>query len=191
MTGGCGTIFAKADTLEEFVFSQVLPLADNPKLRDAIRTAEKGSADEAAALIHDNAEDSTMLEQLETDYTDRAISRAAFMKQSGRLRERIEDRSGQIAAMRGHSALDRLGGSVTADWDTMSADDKRLVTLAIIDHIDVRSAGKAGRYDPTRLRIYLRFEAVLGKGIPVDLRGYNIHFAHPSLIRSASATRSA
>lgn len=90
-------------------------------------------------------------------------SRQAFLRQSQRLPERIEARDAQLATLRGHSALDRLGGGVQANWDSMSADDKRSVIQSLVARIEVAKATNLGShvFDPERVSMEWRSEKIL------------------------------
>ncbi len=161
VTGACGTIFAKADTLDEYVFSQILPIADDPKLRDAIRAAEQDSADETAELVREQAKDQAKLDQWDEDYSDGKASRASWLKQTGRLRERMEERAGTIAGMRGTSILDRLGYDVQERWPTLSADERKMILQAMVVEISVKPAVRGRtKFDPDRVDILWRYATV-------------------------------
>lgn len=161
VTGACGTIFAKADTLDEYVFAQVLPLADDPKLRDAVRAVEQGAADEAAGLIRARAEDLASRDQWDQDYSDGLVKRAQWMKQITHLNERIEGYDVQIAGMRSTSVLDRLGFDVQERWPTMSADERKMILSALVTEILVKPANRGSRkFDPNRVEIVWRYATV-------------------------------
>jgi len=157
--GGCG-VSINADRVEEYVYSLVLPLADDPALLDAIRTAEAGDQSEAAELVSANAADTAKLAELADMLGDGDLDRAVYLKQSKRLSDRINSRLSALVSLRGQSALDRLGGSVRSDWERMSADDRRMVTLAIIEDVRVARAARKGPFDPERLTIRYRFDVI-------------------------------
>jgi hypothetical protein len=52
----------------------------------------------------------------------------------------IAARDAQLVTLRGHSALDRLGGDVQAKWDSMSADDRRSIIQSLVARIEVAKA---------------------------------------------------
>jgi site-specific DNA recombinase len=161
-TGGCGHIFISADRVEKYVFGIMVPLADSPDLRDAVRADEAGQVDEARALVTENAADERMLGQLDADYADQVMPRPTYLTQSQRLRARIEDRTNRLSALRGRSALDRLGGQVRDHWAAMSADDRRLITSSLITKIEVSRTSKPGSnvFDIGRLKIEWRYDVV-------------------------------
>jgi len=158
-SGGCGHIFISADNVESYVTGRLLPLMDSPVMRQAVTEGTEDQAAAARALVVENAADEKMLRLLEDDYGDRAITRQVFLRQSQRITSRIEARLSQIAALRGHSALDRLGGQVAQQWGSMTSDEQRAVFLTLITKIRVKRATHHGsnRFDPTRLRFVWQF----------------------------------
>jgi len=156
-SGGCGlTVSARA--IERHIFALVLPLADSPAMRDLIAADEAGQADEARRLVAENAEDEKTIVQLDTDYyEERVIDRARWIKQTQRLRARIDERHSRLGALRGRSALDRLGGHVRETWDNMNAEDKRAVVSTFVPTVRVkRPTGYGSRFDPKRISVTWR-----------------------------------
>jgi site-specific DNA recombinase len=159
--GGCGHVMISANAVERYVYDILLPLADSPGLRDLVRSEEAGDINEATKLVLENAKDEKQLAQMDNDYADQVIPRATFLKQSNRLRDRIESRTSKLSALRGYSALDRLGGQVQDQWDEMSADDKRMIVQSLVTAIEVSPVRVGlGYFDPTRLKMNFRFESI-------------------------------
>ena len=102
---------------------------------------------------------------------DREIDRATYARQSTRLRTRIEERAAQLTSRRGSSVLDHLGGHVEEQWDTMSADDQRLVLQTFVESILVAPNPVKGRnrFDPSRLSIRYAFPSLARLFPDVDL----------------------
>jgi DNA invertase Pin-like site-specific DNA recombinase len=159
MYGGCG-VNVNADRAEGVIYSEMLPLADDPKLRDVVAQEEAGTAEQAERLVLENATDGRKLAELSDMLTDDEMDRATYTKQSKKLRRRIEGRQVQLAGMRTQSALDRLGGNVESSWDSMTPEDRLMVTKALIDHVKVSSASRRGVFDPDRLDIVWKYEAI-------------------------------
>jgi site-specific DNA recombinase len=164
-TGGCGHVMVTASHLERHVFGIMLPLADAPDILAAVRDEESAEASQASKLLAENSEDEKMLNQWASDYSDRVVSRADYLKQRARLAKRIEERTEALVVLRGSSALDRLGGQVQESWSTMSAEDKRLITQSLISEVRVRTARRRGSniFDTGRVDIRWRHEAVAGR----------------------------
>lgn len=162
ISGGCGHMWVMADPIEEYIFSVALPIADQPHLRDEIAKAEAGTDDDRAKLIHEKAEDERMLSQLDDDYADRVIPRARYLKQSQRLQERIEDTTSKIAAMRGYSVLNRLGGQVQETWDDMTAEEQRMILDALFSEIFIvsKTEGPNNRFNRDRVGMIGRWQTV-------------------------------
>jgi site-specific DNA recombinase len=159
--GGCGHVMISADAVERYVNGLLLPMADSPGLRDLIRSEEAADVNEATNLVLENAEDEKQLAQMDNDYADRVIPRATFLKQSNRLRDRMEGRTNKLSALRGYSALDRLGGQVQDRWNEMSADDKRMILQSLVASIEVSPVPVGlGYFDSNRLRMIFRFESL-------------------------------
>ena len=161
-SGGCGHIFVTSDMVESYIKGRLLPLVDSPTMRQAVTEGTEDQAAAARQLVLENAADEKMLRQLEDDYADRAITRPVFLRQSQRVTSRIEGRLARIAALRGHSALDRLGGQVAQQWESMTTDEQRAVFLTLVTKIRVKPATHYGskQFDPKRLRFVWRFAAL-------------------------------
>ena len=160
--GGCGHVFVNADLVEAHVFGILLPLADQPGLRAVIAGEEGEEQAEAQRLVTENAADERMLSRLDDDYADEAIPRSTYLRQSQRLRSRVDDRHARLAAMRGRSALDRLGGHVAERWPEMTAEDRRSIVLSLVSGIDLRRSAVLGgaKFDMSRLAFRWRFDAL-------------------------------
>jgi DNA invertase Pin-like site-specific DNA recombinase len=160
LRGGCG-LHINADRVEEHVYRLVLPMADNPAVSDAIRSAEASNADEMAAIIASNSADTTKLAEIADMFMNGELDRATYAKMKTTLEERIDGRQTQLAGMRGQSALDRLGGQVVENWDEMSPDDKRMVLFAMIESVHIAKATRKGAaFDTGRVRIMWRYDAI-------------------------------
>jgi site-specific DNA recombinase len=167
---GCGRVSINADKTEAVIFPVVLKLADMPDMRNALRAEVCGDAAELASLIAANERDEVKLAEALEMYDSGEMDRASYGKLHKVVTDRVQGRVQRLSALHGQSALDRLGGSVRNSWDGMSAEDKRLITLAILDHVEVKSARKrGGRFDPQRLLLVLRFDVAWGKDF--DLGG--------------------
>ena len=160
--GGCGHVHVAADHIEKYIYDLMLPMADMPALRDVLRAEESGDRDEIRKLVQAKSKDEQKLTELGDDYADGTITRAVYQRQTKRLSARIAVCDGRISALAGQSALDRLGGSVQADWDGMTADDKRLITRSLISEIRVTPAIRRGSnvFDRDRIKITWRYESI-------------------------------
>ena len=140
------------------------------EVRDVLHAEDKDTTDAARDLVLANAEDEKMLSQLSDDYADRILDRLTYLKQSQRLRKRIEDRESTLATIRGGTALSHIGGEVRALWPEMSAEDKRSIILSILECIEVGPVVKFGsnRFDPDRLTFVWRKR--------VDIESVNVAF---------------
>jgi len=160
--GGCGHVHVAADHIEKYVYGLMLPMADMPDLRDVLRAEESGDREEIRELVQAKSKVEQKLTELGDDYADGTLTKAVFQRQTKRLSERSAGYDGRISALAGQSALDRLGGSVEADWDDMTADDKRLITRSLISEIRVTPAIRRGSnvFDTDRVKITWRYDSI-------------------------------
>ncbi|HXY44200.1 MAG TPA: zinc ribbon domain-containing protein, partial [Acidimicrobiales bacterium] len=161
--GRCGHVFVTAGAVEARVAEVLLPVADSSGLRDLIDEQEGDVRERAAELVVANAQDEKKLTELDDMFGDGTLPKDAYLRQANRLRERVRQRAAELQTLRGTSALSRLGGDVTGSWESMSADDKRLVAQALLMAVDVTPASRRGSnlFDPKRLRFVWRWDALL------------------------------
>src|SRR5450759_735754 len=55
-TGGCGKVYVSGDRIEEFVFGELLPRADNPALRDIPQAEHSHDRDEIKKLVQEKSD---------------------------------------------------------------------------------------------------------------------------------------
>jgi site-specific DNA recombinase len=159
---GCGKLSIKADAVEEYVFALLLPMADSPDMRNVLRAEDEQGTQRVREILVANAKDEAKTQEYSDMFDEDEIDRATYVKRSGKLRDRITAREAQLTTIRGKSALSRLGGSVMAEWDEMSADDQRSILLSLVTDITVKPVLKHGynHFDPDRLNIGWRTEAI-------------------------------
>jgi len=159
--GGCGHVFITGKHVEDFVFSMVLDMADSEGMRGELRSQQAGDLEQAQRLVLDNAKDEQKLAELDDLFGDSKIPRSMYLKQRHRLDTRIINRHEQLSALRGQSALDRLGGNLRTHWADMSADEKRVIVLTVADSVLVSRSTRRGSnvFDPSRVNIRVRSEA--------------------------------
>ena len=82
------------------------------------------------------------------------IDAGTYGRRTKKLRDRTEAIEAQIASMRSHSALDRLGGEVQTRWDSMTPGDRTLILSTVIEEIVITRSTKPkgyNRLDPNRV----------------------------------------
>jgi DNA invertase Pin-like site-specific DNA recombinase len=158
--GGCGRVTINADRTEAFVYSELIPLADNPNLRNIIRAEEASGAAGVRKLIMERSQAEAKLDEWDDKFTNNECDGRSHAKQTKILRDRIATVTAQITSHRGQNALDRLGGSVEDEWHTLRTDDRRLILESIVSGIRVARTGHTGRYDPERLAFQWRIETM-------------------------------
>lgn len=158
---GCGGVSISADQLERYVFDLVLPLADSPDVRDAMRDEDEINTQQAQELVEGNDVDKKK-DQMSDDYADGVLDRQTFLRQLRRLDDRIATRDKQLATMTGQNPLDRLTGGVEATWDSMPVENKRAIIQSLVGRIEVGKVIVQGshRFDPRRVSISWRPAAV-------------------------------
>jgi site-specific DNA recombinase len=160
---GCGGVRIGAERVESFVFALLLPLADAAIVREALKTQEQGDVQETRQLVVENAADETTILELEADYYQhKVIDRTTFLRQTRVLNDRIDQRDGRLAALRGKSALDLSEGQAGRDWDKKTADQKRLVVLSLVKEIRIgrHSVKGSNGLDVSRISFIWRFDAL-------------------------------
>jgi hypothetical protein len=183
LAGCCGKMWIKAQPVEDFVLGILLPYVDLPSFRQALAGAQSDWIEEAKALVAAIAEDEKLKKELADDYYQHhQIDKRTFLHQTKVADARITLASDKLASLRGESVLDKLGGDIQGQWDSLSADDKRLVIESVVTEISVMRPFVRGRnrFDSDRVTMTLRFEAVFGKGGRHLLRGANIKWASPT-----------
>ena len=155
---GCGKISVNADMYEHYVLSLLLPMADDPDLRDVIRSADEGSATEIQGLLVANAEDEARIKEL----AEQRLAPIDLVTAIKPIRADIEARTTKLHTLRGQSALSRLGGDVRSQWHEMAADDKRAILLSLVEYIEVKPSARQGRnkFDMKRLKFVFRYEGM-------------------------------
>lgn len=158
-SGGCGRVRVNADQAEEVVFNKVLPLVDDPYTRSLAAGQSAAQREEIDTLLVANADDEAVIQRLSEDFycPEPIIDRATFVRRTQALRRQIEQRQHQIAALRGHSALDRFKGSVTEHWTELTADEQRAIVQSLVRVVDVLP-GARGKFDPGRLQVRWRWD---------------------------------
>ena len=163
--GGCGSIWIVADILEEYVFGLLLPLLDSPDVRGAVAEHESVTNEEAAALVAEKTKNNHKIEEYGDLFDADQIDAGIFGRRTKRLRERNEAIEAQIASMRGHSALDRLGGEVQAQWDSMTPEDRTLILSTVVEEIVITRSTKPkgfNRLDPNRVKFKFLLHTITG-----------------------------
>jgi DNA invertase Pin-like site-specific DNA recombinase len=169
--GGCNRIFIQADPAEAWVQFRLIPWADDPRLRSVLAEAVGVEVEKTKELVAANAADEETCKMWADMLTRHDTSPEEYVRQTKSVRAGIEARHAQMAAMKGQSVLDRLGGSVVKSWDGLTAEDQRAVISALVESITVMSVGRS-RPDPwTRMRFQWRTIEMLEDGQMIDEYG--------------------
>jgi len=163
--GGCGSIWIVADILEQYVFRLLLPLLDSPDVRGAIAEHESVTNEEIAVLVAEKTKNSHKIEDYGDLFDADQIDAGTYGRRTKKLRDRTEAIEAQIASMRSHSALDRLGGEVQAQWDSMTPEDRTLLLSTVIEEIVITRSTKPkgyNRLDPSRVNFKFLKHTITG-----------------------------
>jgi DNA invertase Pin-like site-specific DNA recombinase len=154
--GGCHHVFVLAEPAEAFVETAVLRRLAGPRLERARARLASSSADSDAALFSKIAADEQMVADLAVDYTDRRLSRAAFLAANDRVQARLDGLRGRLADRARPDVLEGLG-DLRAEWPHLSTDRRRAVLDAVLTSVSVAPVGRArNRFDSDRLRLVWR-----------------------------------
>jgi hypothetical protein len=201
MTGGCGRVHVKADTIEDYVRRTVVPVADSPAFLDEVFAVESEHAEEARTLVAENSADEHKLTELGDMFGNDEVDRATYTRQSKRLRDRIAERTAQLAGLRGQSALGRYTewdadagrylGTVERSWESMPTEDKRLVLLSVVESISVGKASRPGSnsFDTRRIGIHWNYRNLARLSGNEDDPAWRAEIAAADYMRSRRQSR--
>lgn len=132
--------------VEEYVVALVLDRIERDGLGGARADVER-----SAELRDANAVDETKLAGLIDAFVGQADADAPeFRAATGRLREQIRVRNGELAAILGR-AVEVDPATIRADWPGLSFDAQRRIIDATVESVTVAPARRSGRFDPARL----------------------------------------
>jgi DNA invertase Pin-like site-specific DNA recombinase len=161
-TGGCGKVYVSGDRIEEFVFGELLPLADNPALRDIVRAEQSQDRDELVKLVQEKSDYEHKLVKFRGYLANDTWTEHEYNQEKRKVSAAKDQIDARIAGLQGQSVLDRLGGQVQDEWDSMTADDKRGILKSLVTEIRVTPAIRRGSnvFDPRRVTIIYRFDSM-------------------------------
>lgn len=160
---GCGKVFVTAHHVEAVVDELILSLLDDPRTAAITAGQAAEEQDEIRGLIQANAKDQKRIGKLEDAFAaPDGISLAGLQRNRRPILAEIEKRNARIAALKGTSAIDRIGGNPREVWDSMDADDKRAVLLSLLTKIVVKPKARGGFnvFDPDRIEYEWRYDAL-------------------------------
>jgi len=136
--GGCGKLRIANDALEEFVARMAFARLDAPAASvglDAERTAV-----EELALRKTLTDDQAALQRVEDDHYDGVLDRPSYLRQRGRLEERMAETSARLARLtRRHVLSGVTSGAVAGKlWDERDVAWRRTLLSAVIEHIVIK-----------------------------------------------------
>lgn len=166
--GGCGSVYALADPIEQTVTTRVQILADSAGARRHVMT-ERTRRDSALGAVMDemHAAESSLDEITRAHFVDKVVSRPQFLSISRELEERIAKLGERVAGMQGANTLEQHAGNVTEAWPTLTLEQQRSVIQGVLQSIVLLPAqpGKVrNKWDPDRLQIVPRWDVASAAG---------------------------
>ena len=167
--GGCGKLNITADHVEQYVVDLILPLADMPDVREALRAEDAESAQAAQEMVLLIANENRKLSDIDEMYANDEMSRESYIKQAKIIRDHLGTYESRLSTFQGRTALSHYAGEVQSSWKDMPADDQRSILLSVLEYIEVRPVVRFGsnKFDPNRLRFKFR------KSVDIE----NVHVA--------------
>jgi hypothetical protein len=151
---GCGGTAVTAETLEAVITEAVLQRVDSPALAQAL--AERADKHHGECPIQ-LAQLEQRLAQLDHDfYVEGHLDRKRWLTVKAELEDRRRTLLAQITARTQTTALNgyTTAGVLRATWPRLSIDQRRAILTALIGHITIKPATKAGRrFDTERIDI--------------------------------------
>jgi len=160
---GCGRLSISQRLYEHRILAMIVPMADEPELRNLIEAADAGDYEEAQALRVTIAKDRKTLQQIEDDhYIEQTLDRPAFLRLSKNIKAQIEQKEAKLLSFNSRSALGYLGGGVMSRWNKMDADDQRAIIKSMVEYIEVKPSETPGRtsIDMSRINFVWRYEGI-------------------------------
>jgi site-specific DNA recombinase len=160
---GCGRLSLSQRLYENRILGFIVPMADEPELRNLIEAADADDYSQAQELRVSIAKDKQKLEQIEDDhYVEETIDRPAYLRLSKKFKAQIEQKQAKLLTFQSRSALGHLGGDVMSHWSSMDADDQRAIILSMVEYIEVLPAETPGRtsIDMSRIRYEWKYEGI-------------------------------
>ena len=163
MGKGCGGVVRRMAPLEAAVRDVWLTAVASDLMQSALENeVATHQGDELSALAAAVRDDEDALERLAVDhYAERRITAAEFYAARDAINARLEPNRARLEQRSPSFAAPQLISADAAQlsrmWDAADTYTRRLLILAIVDHVVVLPAGKGHRFDPTQLRIVWRY----------------------------------
>jgi site-specific DNA recombinase len=160
--GGCGGIKRLAAPVESYVVQQLVREAPKRLIRATRR--HPGAWEDLAGLSRRRATEEARLRGLSDYLADGTLSKAEYLRQKGRVQERLDKLEAEITRVRAQAPRRRLLGAtfeeIQAAWDGMGLEERRLVLADHISHITIKPVGHGvKKFDPASVEISWREES--------------------------------
>ena len=95
-------------------------------------------------------------------FADGEMDRAPMRANHNDSAAGVQERTQQLAGLRGQTALGRYAGHVEESWNAMPIEDKRLILLAVVESITLGRATRDGsnHFDRERMTIHWNYESL-------------------------------
>jgi hypothetical protein len=134
--GGCGSVFALADPVEEYVVSEVLPVADSARMRQRIASDADTRALLLAALIREERDVDADLDKIaHAHFVEKVLGVRQYRLLSEELTAKVEGIRAKVAALQGDRVLERHAGRVAEMWPSMTLEQQRAVISGAVSSL--------------------------------------------------------
>jgi site-specific DNA recombinase len=156
---GCGGIKRLAEPVEGYVVTQLLREA--PRRLIAATRRQPGASEGLAALVRRRETEEARLRGLSDYLADGTLAKAEYLRQKGRVQERLAKLEQEMARLRSQAPRRRLLGAtfeeIFAAWGAMGLEERRLVVADHISHITIKPVGHgAKKFSPDSVEIHWR-----------------------------------
>lgn len=163
-SGGCGHVWVKADPVEQHVIGILRLMAASSEIQSLLESENEVHAEELRTLLKEKEAEQAKLQRIDNDYGDEKIPASTHASQMARVQKRIDAIESRLAAIRGSSAVGRLGPDLKTAWPKMNMEERQAVMKMLVHTVQVGKAVKRGgnKFDPRRVTFGWR-SGTLGK----------------------------
>jgi DNA invertase Pin-like site-specific DNA recombinase len=144
---GCGHVYIVAEPLEAFIADAVLMRLDTPALADALAGRHGADSDYQRVSAAVRA-DHEHLDELAAAYAKKQINLGEWLNAKQIITDRLQENERALARLSQDDALIGLvgnGSALRAQWDTLNVTRQGAIIRAVLEHVLIQPANKAGR----------------------------------------------
>jgi site-specific DNA recombinase len=152
---GCGHMFIKADTLEQFITEAILYRLDSPELADAL-AGRVNSDDKAVAAQAQMTSARAKLVELAEMFALGEISRLQLLAAQKVSEKQLAQAEKILAATTQTTILESHIGNakdLASRWDALNLNRQKAIVATLLDHLKIGPAVRGRKaFDPERLK---------------------------------------